>query len=237
MEVTPDVFRLALGAAAAATRAARSGRAERVRNGGTWGGCRGRRWSAAWPWVWRSGAPESPCGDLELDDAEYDCPAEHHSARACPWRLQGAGGGPFGARAGIGGLGRVVHGRVHHRTASGGYQTVEVQTGKVTSVSPTSISVTSADGYNHTYVVAASTVVDSQRDGISSVAKGDQVQVTATTVNGKDTVTNIVDTTKVGASRKGFGFGFGPRARPAPPASGSAPAGPPATAAAAVAAD
>ena len=146
-------------------------------------------------------------------------------------------GGPFGARGGIGGLGPVVHGQFTTRTASGGYQTVEVQTGKVTSVSPTSISVTSADGYNHTYMVTASSVVDSQRDGISSVAKGDEVQVTATRVNGKDTVTSIVDTTKLGASRKGFGFGFGPRARPAPPASGSAPAGPPATAAAAVAAD
>lgn len=125
-------------------------------------------------------------------------------------------GGPFGGPVGIGGLGRVVHGQFTTRTASGGYQTVDVQTGKVTAVSATSISVTSTDGYSHTYGVTASSVVDSQRGGISSIAKGDEVLVTATTVNGKDTVTNIVDTTKVGASRKGFGFG--PRARPAPPA-------------------
>ena len=142
-------------------------------------------------------------------------------------------GGPFGGRGGIGVLGRVVHGQFTTRTASGGYQTVEVQTGKVTSVSATSISVTSADGYSHTYGVTASSVVDSQRDGISSVAKGDQVQVTATTVSGKATVTSIVDTTKVGASRKGFGFG--PRARPAAPAPAAAPAAPPAPAPAAAA--
>jgi hypothetical protein len=61
-------------------------------------------------------------------------------------------------------------------------------------------------------------MVDAERDGIGSVAVGDQVQVLATTVNGTDTATNIVDITKIGASRKGFGFGPrpGPTAKPAP---------------------
>ena len=101
---------------------------------------------------------------------------------------------------------------------------MEVQTGKVTGKTTTSITVTSADGYNHTYQVSSSTVVDAQRDGIASVANGDQVEVTATSVSGKDTATNIVDTTKVGASRKGFGFGPRAGTRPAAPAAPAAPA-------------
>ena len=90
------------------------------------------------------------CGDVELHDAEHHCSAERHSTRASLRRASGTGPVRSGSRR-LGGLGRVVHGRVHHRTASGGYQTVEVQTGKVTAVSTTSITVTSADGYSHTY--------------------------------------------------------------------------------------
>jgi hypothetical protein len=125
--------------------------------------------------------------------------------------------GPLGF-GGVGALGRVVHGEFTTRTPSGGFQTVEVQTGKVMSKTTTSITVTSADGYKHTYQVSSSTVVDAQRDGIASVAIGDQVEVTATSASGKDTATNIVDATKVGASRKGFGFGPRPGAHPAAPA-------------------
>ncbi len=124
-------------------------------------------------------------------------------------------GGPFGF-GGLGALGRVVHGQFTTRTPNGGYRTVDVQAGKVAAVSKTSITVTSTDGYSHIYAVTSSSMVDAQRDGISSVAKGDQVDVLATTVSGKDTATNIVDTTKVGASRTGFGFGPHP-ASPAPP--------------------
>jgi hypothetical protein len=131
----------------------------------------------------------------------------------------GGGRGP-GGPGGLAGLGSVVHGQFTERTASGGYQTVEIQVGKVTAVSTTSITLASTDKYSHSYIVSASTVVDSQRDGISSVAVGDQVQLTATSASGKDTATNVVDTTKIGASRQGFGFGSGFR--------GSKPGGPPA---------
>lgn len=119
-------------------------------------------------------------------------------------------GGPGFGGPGVGGpgvAGRVVHGQYTVQTPSGTYKTVEVQTGKASKISSTSITLTSADGYSHTYAVDPSTVVDSQRDGIASVANNDQVQLEATTVSGKDTATNIVDTTKVGASRNGFGFG------------------------------
>jgi hypothetical protein len=142
-------------------------------------------------------------------------------------------GGGFNGMAGPGavnGLGAVVHGQFTERTKTGTYQTVEIQVGKVGSVSATSITVTSTDGYSHTYAVVASTVVDAQRAGISSVAKGDQVRIAATTVSGKDTATNIADSTKVGASRNGFGFGprgrRGPGGAPGAPKAPGAPAAP-----------
>jgi hypothetical protein len=136
----------------------------------------------------------------------------------------GPGPGP-GGRFGFGGLagaGRVLHGDFTTRKAGGGYQTVLVQVGQVTDVSTTSITVLSADGYSHPYAVTSSTVVHAERDGISSVTKGDQVQVLATTIKGTDTAANIVDITKVGAGRKSFGFG----ARPAPSSVPGSPATP-----------
>jgi hypothetical protein len=135
--------------------------------------------------------------------------------------VRGPAGLGFGAP---GGLGRVVHGEFTTRTASGAYRTVLVQSGTVDGTpTTTSITVKSADGYTHTYAVSSSTVLDAQRGGISSVGNGDQVRVLATPVNGQDTATNIVDATKVGASRKGFGFGPRP-VTPAGPATQSAAA-------------
>lgn len=130
-------------------------------------------------------------------------------------------GGPLGF-GDFGALGRVLHGEYTTQTGTGTYKTVEVQVGKVMAVSKTSITVQSADNYSDTYVVTTTTMVDAQRDGIGSVATGDQVRVLATKVNGTDTATNITDTTKIGASRKGFGFGPGPGPRPTKPATQSA---------------
>lgn len=113
--------------------------------------------------------------------------------------------------------GNVLHGVYTVKTASGTYQTVESQVGTVSSVSPTSIVVSSADGYSHTYVVTTSTVVDSQAGGINAVAKSDTVRVSAVTQSGTDTATSITDMTKIGASRTGFGFG-----PPASPSTGAA---------------
>jgi hypothetical protein len=132
-----------------------------------------------------------------------------------PGRHFGGGGMGFG---GMGFGGDVVHGTYTVGDGNGGYKTVEVQIGKASAVSSTSITVTSADGYVHTYVVSASTVVDAQRDGIASVASGDTVDLQATTSAGKDTATNVIDTTKIGSSRTGFGFGHGPMEAPAGPA-------------------
>jgi hypothetical protein len=128
--------------------------------------------------------------------------------------FRGFGPGPGGPLAfgGFGG-GRVLHGEYTTTKAGGGYLTVDVQVGQATVVSTDWITVKSADGFTQKYAVIPTTVVDAERDGISSVAPGDQVRVVATVANGTATATNIVDTSKIGASRKGFGFA----PRPTPP--------------------
>ena len=118
----------------------------------------------------------------------------------------GPGGRPgLGFGRGLGG--NVVHGQYTVKNGTT-YQTVTVQTGQVTAVDGKSITVKSADGFTQTYAVQASTIVDSQSGGISAVANTDNVDVQG--LQGKTlTATNIVDTTKIGASRQGFGFGAG----------------------------
>ncbi len=117
--------------------------------------------------------------------------------------------------------GNVVHGTYTARTPSGSYQTYDVQVGKASNVNSSSITVTSDDGYVHTYPVTASTIVDAQRDGIGSVSSGDQVRLIATVSGNTATATDIVDTTKVApgpASPGGFVRGPGGALFPGPAA-------------------
>jgi len=93
------------------------------------------------------------------------------------------GGGLFGA----------VHGTVVVPKSGGGYQTVTFQTGKVTAVSSTSITLRSADGISRSYQVSSSTMVNAQRDGIGSIKDGNQVTVTATASGSTATATRIID--------------------------------------------
>ncbi len=106
------------------------------------------------------------------------------------------------------GLGPLAHGQVTVRNRNGGYTTVDIWVGTVQQVSPTSITVKSADAKTQTFTVNSSTLVDSQRDGISSVSKGDTVRVVGK-LGGTDTAVSIVDMTKVQSSRGHFGFSFG----------------------------
>lgn len=108
-----------------------------------------------------------------------------------------AGPGVFG--------GPIVHAEYTVQDGSG-YKTYATQVGQVVAVSSTSITVKSDDGYTQTYVVEPSTIVDSQAAGISAVAGKDTVRVEALVAGSTQTATDIVDTTKIGASRKGFGF-------------------------------
>lgn len=138
-------------------------------------------------------------------------------------------GGPPG-RMGMGG--DVVHGQYTVKSGSG-YKTMDVQLGTVSTVSPTSITVTSSDGFSATYAVQPSTVVDSQAGGISSVGNTDLVRIEALVSGKSATATSIVDITKVGDSRKGFGLPEGGRLGPGGPGTAGMKWAPPTAGAAA----
>jgi hypothetical protein len=108
------------------------------------------------------------------------------------------------------GAGGVVHGQLTVPKSGGGYQTIDVQSGTVSAVSATSVTIHSSDGYSATYAVTASTEVNAESAGIGSVKTGDTVFVTATVSGGSATAASITDTTSIGNSRGAFGFPDGP---------------------------
>lgn len=118
-----------------------------------------------------------------------------------------APGGGFGLGF-IGGMFGAVHGQVVVAKPGGGFQTVDIQRGKVTAVSTSSITVRSADGFTASYAVAASSMVDAQRDGIGSVKVGNQVSVLATVSGSKATATSITDLTLLGQGHGSMSFGW-----------------------------
>jgi hypothetical protein len=101
--------------------------------------------------------------------------------------------------------GRVLYGQATIEQPDGTTKTIEFQSGSVSNVSTSSITLTTGN-YSHTYKVDPTTVVDAQAGGINTVAKGDQVRLLATQQNGGDTAVNIVDLTKIKSSGAGFGF-------------------------------
>lgn len=113
-------------------------------------------------------------------------------------RFADPGGPRFGGFgfAGPGVLG-AVHGEFVVPKSGGGYQTIDTQRGNVTAVSTTSITIKSADGFTKTYPVTSGTIVDSKRDGISSIKVGDQAAIAATVSGSTATATNIVDITNL----------------------------------------
>jgi hypothetical protein len=122
-----------------------------------------------------------------------------------PFRPGSMFGGMFpGAMFGLGGMFGAVHGQYVAPKSGGGYQTIDFQNGKVTSVSSTSITVRSADGYVRSYVVNGSTTVDAQRGGISSVKAGHEVSVQATVSGSTATAAHIADVTLLQAGAKHF---------------------------------
>jgi len=97
------------------------------------------------------------------------------------------------------GLSRALHGTLVLPRSGGGTVTVEIQNGKVTSVSQSSITLKSTDDFVRTYAVTASTIVAAQRDGIGSVKVGDQVWVTATASGGTVTAIRVRDLSQLRA--------------------------------------
>jgi hypothetical protein len=130
----------------------------------------------------------------------------------------GAGLGGFG----FGGLGGAIHGQLTEPKPGGGYQTLDIQSGTVTAVSSSSITVKSADGYTATYAVSSSTEVNAQAAGIATVKVGNSVELTATVAGGTATADSIIDLTSIGSSRGSFGFPGAPKRffQSAPPKAG-----------------
>ena len=116
----------------------------------------------------------------------------------------------FGHRGEFG-LGGALHGEFVVPKDGGGYQTVATQRGEVTAVSKDSITVKSEDGYSRTYKVAAETLVNSARDGISSIKTGNTVSVSAVVADNTATATSINDGTAQDAAGQKWGFKHGPR--------------------------
>ena len=104
----------------------------------------------------------------------------------------GFGHGRFG--------GGSIHGQFTVPAPGGGYQTILTQIGTVQSVSGSSITVKSEDGYTHTYSVDNDTLVAAGNNGITDVAKGDTVRVLAVGSNAKE----IIDATKVQSLRQKY---------------------------------
>jgi hypothetical protein len=89
----------------------------------------------------------------------------------------------FGFGPAFGGPG--IHSEVTVENPEGKYQTTAMQLGKVVAVSPTSITLESADGYKRTYAVNEDTLVTAGRDGIANLKNGDSVTLNAA-VNGSE---------------------------------------------------
>jgi hypothetical protein len=114
------------------------------------------------------------------------------------------GFGSFGSFGGPGrfGMNGVIHGEFVRPNGSGGYQTVDFQTGQVTSVSSSSITLKSADGFSKSYSVTTNTLVDAGRDGIGNVKKGDNAQVNAVVNSSTAEAQNINDLTNLSTLRQ-----------------------------------
>jgi hypothetical protein len=110
-----------------------------------------------------------------------------------PFRIGPMIGGALGGPFGLGGMFGAIHGQYVAPKPGGGYQTIDFQTGKVTAVSSTSITLRSADGYTRSYAVTGSTMVNAQRGGIGSIKTGNEVSIQATVSGGTATAARIVD--------------------------------------------
>jgi hypothetical protein len=104
------------------------------------------------------------------------------------------------------GAGGPVHGEFVVPNGSGGFRTVVVQRGEVTSVSATQITVLSKDKFTATYAVTAETLVNAARDGISTIKKGATVNIAATKAGGKLTAVHIGDQTARKAMKERLGL-------------------------------
>lgn len=119
-------------------------------------------------------------------------------------------GGARGMDHGMFGLAGALHGELVVPDGSGGYRTVVVQRGKASNVGGSSLTVTSDDGWSRTYDVPASARVGALREGLGSVANGDQIVVVAEQKDGTLTAQHLVDLTGIEKGLGGWMDGPGP---------------------------
>jgi hypothetical protein len=112
-----------------------------------------------------------------------------HQAPGPPGGMQGGPGGRQGAAARPG-QGEIAPPSLHAEfvvaDGTGGYRTELTQTGTVTAISPTSITVRSQDGFSQTYVIP-----NTASNAAAPFAVDDQVAVHATRDGQTATVSNI----------------------------------------------
>jgi hypothetical protein len=127
--------------------------------------------------------------------------------------FKGPGGiGGFSTAGGLLGPGGAIHGTFTIKGPSGAYETIDTQYGTAEAVTGASITVKSADGFSQVYTVDSSTVVNADSSGITSVAVGDTVSISATVSGSTATAQTVTDITQVQANRKSWAPGpQGPR--------------------------
>jgi hypothetical protein len=124
------------------------------------------------------------------------------------------GGSGYGARggaaqgAGLAALSGALHGDFVVKSSSGSYTTERMQTGKATSVSSTSITVASDDGYTSTYAIDSATSIEDNNQQAGSVTSGETVTVLATVSADVATATTVDEGTTTAG---GVGSGSGSR--------------------------
>jgi len=108
------------------------------------------------------------------------------------------GGGPLGLAGGLGGLGggrKVLHGEATVQKPGGGTSVVRFQNGVISSISGSTMTVKSTDGYTATYTVdKTSRITLNGTDGtLSKLAKSDQVRVLAVQNGSSDVAKMVLD--------------------------------------------
>ena len=125
--------------------------------------------------------------------AAPDGPGRGHHGRGDRFDRGLQGLGQLGQFGQLGQLGRALHGTATVPKAGGGYEQLVLQRGVVTAVSPTSLVVTSTDGFVVTYVLSADTKVKAAQDTLAALKVTARVAVVATVSGGTQQATRVID--------------------------------------------
>jgi hypothetical protein len=131
--------------------------------------------------------------DGSVGDRLRDWAEEHGGGPMLRHGMGDMGKGILGGMMGGPLLGAPLHGSYVVEDPDGGYRTVLSQRGEVTSVSSSSMTVRSADGFSTTYRLTDDTSVLAGTDGTDDIEKGADVAVTALRDGGSPRAVHVVD--------------------------------------------